>query len=268
MRYPPRVLSFALFLLAAAPVGAAVPDVANSFYVPQTGAVTTPTEGTTATRLFRLCPNMDGSVTFPNSARIKVVVRNGHGGGIAGIAATDICMLFNGGTADQSFSGLGADSVIANSQYNLSPLCPDVRCVTADVPTDSSGTSYITFLGSDGVQGGVAVRNPNRKWGHYDTELPVYVLGFKLSGRLTSASGNGTYTLRIKNLDWTGGLTTAMNAGETVNILDLNGEANSIGINSAVSYWKDFDSSGAVNSTDLNILITHLNHNCTFPNDP
>ena len=74
--------------------------------------------------------------------------------------------------------GVGADSVVANSQYNTSPLCPDVRCVAADVPTDATGATYITFLGSDGVTGGVAVRNANRKWGHYDTELPVYVLGF------------------------------------------------------------------------------------------
>ena len=35
MRCPPKALSFALFLLAAAPADAAVPDVANSFYVPQ-----------------------------------------------------------------------------------------------------------------------------------------------------------------------------------------------------------------------------------------
>jgi hypothetical protein len=268
MRHLPKTLPFALFLLAAAPAYAGVPDVTSSFYVPQVGTVATPTEGTTAARLFRLCPNMDGSATFPNNARIKVVVRDGNGNGIPGVAAADICMLFNGGTAAQGFSGVGADSVIANSQYNVMPLCPDVRCVAADVPTDASGTTYITFLGSDGAHGGVAVRDPNRKWGHYDTELPVYVLGFKLSGRLTSASGNGTYTLRIKNLDWTGGLTTAMNAGEVVNILDLNGEANSIGVNNAVSYWKDFDSSGSVNSTDLNILISHLNHNCAFPNNP
>lgn len=268
MRYPQKALSFAVFLLTTAPAYAAVPDTTNSFYVPQAGTVTTPTEGTIAARLFRTCPNMDGSASLPNNARIKVVVRDASGGGISGIAAADICVLFNGGTAAQDFSGVGADSVIANSQYNNSPLCPDVRCVAADVPTDLSGTTYITFLGSDGVTPGEAVRNPNRKWGHYDSELPVYVLGFELSGRLTTASANGTYTLRIKNLDWVGGLTTAMNAGEVVNILDLNGESNSIGINNAVSYWKDFDYSGSVNSTDLNILITHLNHNCAFPNNP
>lgn len=267
MRYPPTALLVALFLITPH-VNAAVPDITNSFYVPQTGSVATPTEGTNAARLFRLCPNMDGSGTFPNNARIKVVVRDGNGNGMAGVAAADICILFNGGTPVQGFSGAGADSVIANSQYNWSPLCPDVRCLTADVPTDLTGTTYITFLGSDGVNPGVAVRNPDRKWGHYDTELPVYVLGFKLSGRLTSASANGTYTLRVKNFDWVGGLGTAANQGEVVNILDFNGVSNSIGISNTVSYWKDFDYSGAVNSTDLNLLAGHFNHNCSFPNNP
>jgi hypothetical protein len=253
---------------AAVPATAGVPDVTNSFYVPQTGTVATPTEGTVAIRLFRMCPNMDGSATLPNNSRIKVVVRDVNGNGIPGVAAADICVLFNGGSAAQGFSGVGADSVVANSTFNASPLCPDVRCVAADVPTDASGTTYITFLGSDGVTGGVAVRNANRKWGHYDTELPVYVLGFKLSGRLTSASANGTYTLRIKNVDWTGGLATTMNAGEAVSITDFNGISNGIGINNVISYWKDFDGSGSVNSPDLNIVTTHLNHNCTFPLNP
>jgi hypothetical protein len=268
MRTPSRIPPLLLFLALAAPVHAGVPDITNSFYVPQSGSVSTPTEGTTAIRLFRTCPNMDGSGSLSNNARIKVVVRDENGNGIPGVAAADICVLFNGGTLAQGFSGAGADSVIANSQYNWSPLCPDVRCAAADVPTDASGTTYITFLGSDGVNPGVAVRNANRKWGHYDTELPVYVLGFKLSGRLTSASANGTYTLRIKNLDWVGGLTTAANVGEAVTVQDLNGVANSIGINNAVSYWKDFDGSGSVNSPDLNLLATHLNHNCAFPLNP
>jgi len=247
---------------------AGVPDVTNSFYVPQTGALATPTEGTTAARLFRLCPNLDGTATFPNNARIKVVVRDVNGNGIPGIAAADVCVLFNGGPTLQGFSGVGADSVVANSQWNTSPLCPDLRCVAADVPTDATGTTYITFLGSDGVNPGVSVRNANRKWGHYDTEMPVYVLGFKLSGRLTTASANGSYILRIKNLDWTGGLLNSMNQGELVNISDFNGIANGIGVNNAVSYWRDFDSSGGVTSTDLNIITQHLNHNCTSPLNP
>lgn len=247
---------------------AGVPDATNSFYVPQTGTTATPTEGTNATRLFRTCPNMDGAASLPNNSRIKVVVRDVNGNGIPGVAAADICVLFNGGTTAQGFSGVGADSVISNSQFNTSPLCPDVRCVAADVPTDATGTTYITLLGSDGVTAGVAVRNPNRKWGHYDTELPVYVLGFKLSGRLTSASANGSYILRVKNLDWTGGLTTTANAGEAVTITDFNGISNGIGVNNVISYWKDFDNNGTVALPDLNIVQQHLNHNCTFPLNP
>jgi hypothetical protein len=255
------------FVAMPVPVSAGIPDVTLSFYVPQTGSVATPTEGTTAARLFRMCPNTDGT-SFPNNSRIKVVVRDVNGNGIPGVAAADVCVLFNGGTTAQGFSGVGADSVIANSTWNTGPLCPDVRCVAADVPTDATGTTYVTFLGSDGVTPGVSVRNPNRKWGHYDTELPVYVLGFKLSGRLTTASANGTYTLRVKNFDWTGGLAAQLNQGEAVSITDFNGIANGIGVNNAVSYWRDFDSSGSVTSTDLNLITAHLNHNCTFPNNP
>jgi hypothetical protein len=247
---------------------AGVPDISLSFYVPQTGAVATPTEGVTAHRLFRMCPNNDGGSSLPNNARIKVVVRDVNGNGIPGVAAADICVLFNGGTPAQSFSGVGADSVVANSQFNPSPLCPDVRCVAADAPTDATGTTYITFTGSDVATPGVGVRNANRKWGHYDTELPVYALGFKLSGRLTTGSANGTYTLRIKNMDWTGGLATTLNQGETVTVTDFNGISNGININNVISYWKDFDTSGGVTVTDLNIINGHLNHDCDSPNNP
>lgn len=244
---------------------AGIPDTNNSFYVPQVGTVGTPTEGATAVRLFRVCPNNDGGSSLPNNARIKVVVRDVSGNGIPGVAAADVCVLFNGGTPAQQFSGVGADSVIANSQYNFTPLCPDVRCVAADAPTDANGATFITFTGADVNNPGVSLRNVNRKWGHYDTELPVYVLGFKLSGRLTSASANGTYTLRIKNVDWTGGLGTTNNQGETVTVADYNGIANGINVNNAISYWKDFDGSGGVTNADLNILTNHLNHNCSTP---
>jgi hypothetical protein len=247
---------------------AGVPDTNQSFYVPQVGTVATPTEGTTAIRLFRACPNNDGGSSLPNNARIKVVVRDVNGNGIPGVAAADICVLFNGGTTAQGFSGVGADSVIANSQWNFTPLCPDVRCVAADAPTDANGTAYITFTGADVNNPGVGLRNANRKWGHYDSELPVYVLGFKLSGRLTTASANGTYILRIKNLDWTAGLGATNNVGETVTVTDFNGIANGINVNNAVSYWKDFDTSGSVTSADLNIMVSHLNHNCGAPNNP
>ena len=217
-------LAAACIALAHAPAAhAGVPDVTNSFYVPQTGTVATPTEGTNAARLFRMCPNNEGGTSLPNNSRVKVVVRDVNGNGIPGVAAADVCVLMNGGTTAQGFSGVGADSVISNSQWNQTPLCPDVRCVFADVPTDASGTTYITFTGSDGVTPGVGVRNPNRKWGHYDTELPVYALGFKLSGRLTTGSANGTYVLRIKSFDWTGGLGALLNQGEAVTVTDFNG---------------------------------------------
>jgi hypothetical protein len=254
--------------VAAVPAVAGVPDTNQSFYVPQVGTVATPTEGTTAIRLFRACPNNDGGSSLPNNARVKVVVRDVNGNGIPGVAAADICVLFNGGTAAQGFSGVGADSVIANSQWNTAPLCPDVRCVAADAPTDANGTTYITFTGADVNNPGVGLRNANRKWGHYDSELPVYVLGFKLAGRLTSASANGTYVLRIKNLDWTGGLAALTNQGETVTVTDFNGIANGINVNNAISYWKDFDTSGSVTSADLNIMTSHLNHNCGSPFNP
>jgi hypothetical protein len=251
---------------------AGVPDLTQSFYVPQVGSVATPTEGTNAIKLFRGCPNNDGGASYPSSARIKVVVRDANGNGIPGIAQADICIQFNGGTPAQLFSGIGADSVIANSQYNQNPLCADVRCVSADAPTDANGVTYITFTGADQANPGVGLAYPNnnrlRKWGHYDTELPVYVLGFKLSGRLTSGSLNGTYALRIKSLDHTGGLGTTLNQGEAVTITDFNAIANGIGVNNIVSYWRDFDTSGGVAVTDLNIITAHLTHDCDTPGNP
>ena len=247
---------------------AGVPDNTKSFFVPQAGTTTAPVEGTNATRFFRMCPNNDGGASLFSHARLKVTVLDVNGNGIPGVAAADICVLFNGGTAAQLFSGVGADSVIANSQYNPSPLCPDVRCVAADAPTDASGTTYITFTGANVATPGVGVRNANRKWGHYDTELPVYALGFKLSGRLTTGSANGTYVLRIKNMDWTGGLGTTFNQGETVTVTDFNGISNGININNVISYWKDFDTSGGVTVTDLNIINGHLNHDCDSPFNP
>ena len=256
------------WIAGATPGQAGVPDVTQSFYVPQVGTVASPTEGTLATRLFRMCPNNDGGSSLPNNSRVKVVVKDVNGNAIAGIAAADICLLFNGGTAAQGFSGVGADSIIANSTWNQSPLCPDVRCVLADAQTDANGTTYITFTGANAANPGVGVRDPNRKWGHYDTEIPVYVLGFKISGRLTTASPNGSYALRIKNFDWTGGLGATLNAGEAVTSTDFNGIATGIGVNNAISYWKDFDNSGGVTSTDFNTMVTHINHTCSFPNNP
>jgi hypothetical protein len=255
-------IAFAAVLVWIVPAAyAGIPDVVSSFYVPQTGTVASPTEGTVAIRNFRMCPNNDGLTNLPNNARIKVVVRDVNNNPIPNIAAADICILFNGGTPIQGFSGTGADSVIANSTLNSSPLCPDIRCVAADAPTDVNGTTYITFGGADVNNPGVYVRSSNRKWGHYDTTLPVYVLGFQLSGRLTSASANGTYTLRIKSYDLTGG-TGAGQAGEVVQSADYNLVSNNINGTTVGSYWRDFDNSGAVTSTDLNPVNTHFNHNC------
>jgi len=249
-------------MAAAVPVMAGIPEVTASFYVPQTGTVASPTEGTVAIRNFRMCPNNDGLTNLPNNARIKVVVRDVNNNPIPNIAAADICILFNGGTSAQGFSGTGADSVIANSTWNTTPLCPDIRCVAADAPTDANGTTYITFGGADVNNPGVFLRSSNRKWGHYDTTLPVYVLGFQLQGRITSASLNGTYTLRIKSYDLTGGLAAVANQGETVTSADYNLVSNNINGTGIGSYWRDFDSSGAVTSTDLNPVNTHFNHNC------
>jgi hypothetical protein len=257
----------------AMPAFAGVPDVTQSFYVPQSGTTGAPAEGTLATRFFRACPNNDGGASLPNSARVKVVVKDVNGNGIPGIAAADICVMFNGGTPLQLFTGVGADSVVANTFYNDgsavgTPICPDVRCIQADDQTDANGQTFITFTGATVGSPGVGTRNGQRKWGHYDTAIPVFVLGFQLSGRLTSGSANGTYTLRIKNFDWTGGLGTAKNLGEAVTGADFNGVAANIGVNNAISYWKDFDFSGSVTATDFNLISVHATHDCDTPNNP
>lgn len=244
-----------------------IPDTTLWYYVPQAGTVAAPVEGTSATQYFRACPNNDGGASLPNNARIKVVIRDVNGNGIQGIAANDICILFNGGTPQQGYSGVGADSVVANSQYTFG-LCPDLRCISADAPTDQFGATYITFAGSTPGSPGVATRDFTRKWGHYDTELPVYCLGFKFSGRLTSTSANGTYTLRIKSFDFIGGLGTVQGTQERVSIDDLNSVSNNLGVSDALSYWRDFNSDGSVTTTDLNMIQAHINHNCTTPNSP
>ena len=268
----------ALALMAAAiPAVAGIPDLNFSYYVPQSGtpdpfsasgdAPTVETEGAAAIANFRMCPNNEGGTSLPLNARIKVSVRDINNMPIPNIAAADICILFNGGTPLQGFTGTGADSVIANSQYNFTPLCPDVKCLFADRPTNSLGLTYITFGGADPAVPGQYLRNANRKWGHYDIELPVYVLGYKLSGRFTSASSNGTYVLRIKNYDWNTqqGLNTTNNVGETVTSIDVN----SVTVGSVnppnTAYWKDFNSSGAINSPDVNAVRSHVGHNCVNP---
>jgi hypothetical protein len=270
-------------VLAAAPAVAGIPDPSNSFYVPQAGdpdpagalggkdtnAPAALFEGSNAFRFFRACPNNDGGASLPNNARIKIVLRDINNNPIPNVAAADICVLFNGGTPAQLFSGVGADSVIANSQWNTAPLCPDVRCLSADGPTNAAGITFITFTGAGPNAPGVGLRNGLRKWGHYDTKLPVYALGFELPGRMTSVDPTpGTYTLRIKNFDWTGGLGAVFNQGESVTATDFNGVANGIGINNVISYWRDFDYSGAVATADFNIISQHVTHDCDTPNNP
>jgi len=264
-------IAFAAVLVWIVPAAyAGIPEVSASFYSPQTGTVSANpltcvapcTEGTVAVRNFRMCPNNDGLTNLPNNARIQIMIKDVNNNPIPNIAAADICVLFNGGTVAQGFSGTGADSVISNSTWNTTPLCPDVRCVAADAPTDANGRTFITFGGADVNTPGVFVRSSNRKWGHYDTTLPVFCLGFQLQGRLTLASANGTYTLRIKSYDLTGGLGAASNQGETVTSVDFNLVSNNINGTGIGSYWRDFDSSGAVTSTDLNPVSAHTNHNC------
>src|SRR5690349_17971633 len=141
----PRLLAAILLvaIFVAATSSADVPDVTHSFYVPQVGTVATPTEGNVAIRFFRGCPNNDGATSYPNNARIKVHLGNSSGDPIAGVAAADIFIKFNGGTAEQGFTGDGADSIIANGTYNVHPTCPLIQYLYADAPTGVNGNTYI-----------------------------------------------------------------------------------------------------------------------------
>ena len=245
---------------------AGIPDASQSYYVPQRGTVASPVEGTPATTVFRMCPRNEGGTSLPTNPRIKVIVRDQNSNPLSGIAAADICLLFNGGTPAQGFSGVGADSVIANAQWNQTPLCPDVRCVQADADTDASGVTYITFTGSMPGQPGVGLRNPARMWGHYDSRIPVYVLGFEIRGRLTTGSNTpDSYTLHIKNYDHTGGLGAVMNQGTSVTSADFNAIANNIGVVNALTYWRDFDNMFGVGATEFNLISAHVGHDCDTP---
>lgn len=271
------IAALATLIVPAAYAG--VPDVTQSFFVPQSGSVTTPCEGAVsgangcaatpaggAIRNFRRCPNDDGTQVLTNSARLKVVVKASDGSPIMGIPAADICLLFNGGTAAQGFAGAGDDSVIATNQYNPLLGCPDVRCVPADAATDASGVTYITLLGATAGSPGVATRDPLRKWGGYAGDIPVMVLGFKLQGKLTSGSALGSYTAHVKSLDFVGGRTaTPLNAGELVNSLDINPVQSSINT-ATYNYARDFDNNGVVNSLDYNFIRGHNGHTCNVPN--
>lgn len=242
------------------------PDIAQSFFVPEAGLVGTPLVGAQAVAFFRACPNNDGGSSLPNNARLKVVIRDSNGIGVAGIPAADIYVALNGGTVAQGFVGDGADSVIANTTWN--PTCPNLRALEADGSTDATGTTYITFTGSTAGNPGLGVRNPLRKWGHYDSELAVFVRGVKMSGRFTEADAPGTYVLRIKNFDLTGGLGPAVGLGEAVTSADFASIANNMNDTGPLSYWRDLDSSGAVNSTDFSIISGHPTHDCDTPLNP
>jgi hypothetical protein len=192
---------------------------------------------------------------------------------MAGISASNICVLFNGGTsapppAGQGFSGLGDDSIIANSQYNPLSNCPDVRCVQADAPTDANGVTYITWLGSTPGSPGVATRDPLRKWGGYAGDIPVMVLGVKLQGKLASSGSRailGNYTAHVKSVDFIGGRTAQLNQGELVNLLDLTPVQAAVVPGRPYVYKIDFDNNGTVNSIDLNFIKAHFNHRCNSP---
>ena len=143
------VPSALLALLLVATAAWAQVDATQSYFVPMAGPAATPVTGQAATRFFRSCPNNDGGSALPNNARIRVVLVDATGAGIAGLVPY---VKFNGGTAAQGFGGNGADSIIANSTWNQLPPCPDVRTIPADAPTAADGSAEITFIGAGGVR--------------------------------------------------------------------------------------------------------------------
>ncbi len=242
---------------------AGVPDVSRSYFVPQSGSLSTPVEGALAIRNFRTCPDLDGAQVLRLNARLKIVVQASDGSPIAGIAASDVCVMFNGGTPAQGFSGVGDDSIIANFQFNQLNNCPDVRCLQADAPTDANGVTYLTWIGGNPSLPGTELRNPFHKWGQYAGDVPVMVLGFKLQGKIDSAAPLGSYTAHVKNLDNQGGRGTAPNQGEQVNSLDIAPVQAAIG--APYKYSLDFDNNGTINSIDLSFIKAHNTHKCNFP---
>jgi hypothetical protein len=255
-----------IYANSASPQGVTPPDVALSYFVPQSGSLTTPSEGIPAIVNFRTCPNTDGTQVLRLNARLKVLLRTQDNTPLVGIAPENICFLLNGGPPVQGFSGSGDDSLIANYQYNPGWNCPDVRCVQADAPSDSNGVAYITLLGATPGSPGVASRDPTRKWGEYAGDVPVRALGIQLQGRLTSASANGTYTAHVRNVDLTGGRVTALNWGEVVTILDKNAVQAHLSPN-PYGYMFDMDGNGVVNINDVNFVQSHFNHRCNNPNE-
>jgi hypothetical protein len=263
---------------------AGVPDTGNSFYVPEavvssvvvdaTGSGGDISNPNNAIFYFKTCPNNHGGGAgtvlgfLTNNARVRVVVRASDNTPISGVAAGDVCVLLNGGTAAQGFSGVGADEIIANNSLPSTPLCPNVRCIQADGPTDVTGTTYITLTGSTPGSPGIGTRDPLRKWGHFDTLMPVFVLGFPIQGRLSQGSVNGTYTLSVRNVDHAGGLTDGIgpnsaDVAEAVSAADFNVFNNPAFTG---SFATDFDGNGFKSAADSNVINGHLGHTCVLPN--
>ena len=160
---------------------------------------------------------------------------------------------------------MGADSIIANSTWNVDPRCPDVTCIPADAPTDANGVTFITLRGSVPGSPGVSIRDPNRRWGHFDSDMPVLALGYKLLGRLTSTSASGSYTLGIKNFDFVGGLEAFVDEGEAVTARDWQAFVREFPF---YNYRNDFDNNGIVNTIDYNLFLGHFGHDCGGPLNP
>ena len=254
--YPcaPQDVRFAWSALQVKPT----PDPTNSYFVPQAVVAGNVVEGHSASQNFKTCPFKESDIkpVLRNNSRIKVVLNDSAGNHIAGISAADIFVLMNGRSVAQGMYWEGPDSVIASHQYDSLAQCPDVRAIYADGPTNSSGETYVTFLGPGGL------RDSTTKWGGFDSELPVYALGVKLQGRAKADTTNGSYTLAIRNVDCVGGLSVAENQGEYVNSLDLNFvTAHQFGVGD-YDYWVDFDESGQVNQADRNFLLGHYRHGC------
>jgi len=158
-----------------------------------------------------------------------------------------------------------------NMRCSWNPGCPDLASSTgglaADAPTDQNGVAYVTFTGAAQGIPGIGVRDPIRKWGHYDSAIPVYVLGFALQGRLTETSPPGSFVLQIKNVDSEGGLDPALNEGERVTTEDIAPVQSEVK-HGTYNFWHDFDWDGVVSSADLNLVKAHRNHSCTKPLNP
>jgi hypothetical protein len=246
-------------LLAPIPSSAQV-SATFSFYVPQAGPVAAPLEGASAPKsfsFFRACPNNDGNGSLPNSARIKVVAKDVLNNPMVGISADSICALFS-----------EADSIIAGTPCDS---CPIVRCLSADAPTDINGVTYITFTGANPASPGVGVRDPNRKWGHYDSKIPVRIKGVEIFGRLTTGSLPNTYSLVIRTFDVVGGFAFPCIPGEaeSVDAADWSAFLWCLGGGFCPMFYQlDFNWDGMLTAPDVNVFVNHFGHNCTNPFNP